>query len=626
MWALRRASNPLKNRGITLGSFRAGCARVEVASCYQEYDAEIAGHAQVISDWFVSTRRYHHKQCESLKFYIGKHHLSSHAGMKSSEDEDDDLGDGFSELETPASADETQGRSAPCEINDELISDSELSDGGSDDEVAGLKKELELSDIDAKRSKKKFEQRTSDQLFNAVISAPGWSIKSVLHKWVEDGNEVNKSDILTINLNLRRRKMYGRALQMLEWSADRYEFSERDYASRLDLTAKVQGLSKAEQYIEVIPKAYRGEVVYRTYLANCVVTQNVKKSEEVFNKMKDLGLPLTAFTCNQLLLLYKRTDKKKMADVLVLMENENVKPTVFTYNLLIDTKGLSRDISGMDQIVETMKEEGIEPINHTRNIMAKHYISAGFNDKAEAVAKEMEGGDLRDNRAACRYLLVLYSLLGKADEVARIWKLCRSDANTYEYIAAIEALGRLKKIKEAEEVFEQTKKRWTRPSAKVYSTLLKVYADNKMLTEGRDLVKQMAESGCIIGPLVWDALVRLHVEAGEVEKADTILHKAIQQKQMKPLFNSFIAIMEQYSNKGDVHNAEKIFHRMRQAGYVGKLRQFQVLVKTYVNGKTPAYGMNQRMKADNIFPNQQLSAMLVQVDPFKKTPASELFD
>lgn len=187
---------------------------MEVASCYQEFDAELAGHAQVISDWFVCTRRYHHKQCESFKFYIGKHHLSSHAGMKSSEDEDDDLRDGFSELETSASGDDTQAKSAPCESNDELISDSELSDGGSDDEVAGLK-ELELSDTDAKRSKKKFERkRTSDQLLNAVIRAPGLSIKSVLDKWVEDGNEVNKSDILMINLDLRKRKMYGRALQV----------------------------------------------------------------------------------------------------------------------------------------------------------------------------------------------------------------------------------------------------------------------------------------------------------------------------------------------------------------------------------------------------------------------------
>ncbi|KAL1822518.1 hypothetical protein ACET3Z_009296 [Daucus carota] len=571
--------------------------------------------------------RYHHKQCESLKLYIGKHHLSSHAGMRSSKDEDDDLGDRFSELETRASADETQARSASCEGNDELISESELSDGGSDDEVAGCKKVLELSDIKAERSQKKIEQkRTSCKLLNAVITARALSIKSVLHKWVENGNEVNKSDIMMINLDLQKRQMYGRALQVLEWFADRYQFSERDYASRLDLIAKVQGLVKAEQYFREIPKAHRGEVVYRTFLANCVVAENLKKAEEVFNNMKDLGLPLTALACNQLLLMYKRTDRKKMADILVYMENENVKPTVFTYNLLLDIKGLYKDISGMYQIVKTMKEEGIEPVNHTHNIMAKHYISAGFIDKAEAVVKEMEGGGLRDNRAACRYLLILYSLLGKADEVVRIWKFCKSDANYFECVAAIDALGRLKKIKEAEEVLEQTRKRWRRPSSKVYTTLLKVYVDNNMLAEGRDLVKQMAESGCIIGPLVWDALVRLHVEAGEVEKADTILHKAIQQKQMKPLFITFRTILEQYSKKGDVHNAEKIFHRMLEAGYAASYRPFGILLNTYVNGKTPAYGMNQRMKAENIFPSQRLTTLIAQVDPFKKTPASELLD
>ncbi|KAL8095238.1 pentatricopeptide repeat-containing protein At1g80270, mitochondrial-like [Apium graveolens] len=626
MWALRRASNSLKNRDISLGSFRAGCARLESASSYLKNDTKSAEHAPVFPDQFVSFKRYHHKKCESFKFYNGRHHFSSHAGMKSSEDEDD-LEDGFSELETAASANKIQASKTPFESDNTLISESEISDVDSDDEVSGLKNELELSDTVAEGSKKKIEpKRDTIRLLKAIMNAPGLSIKSVLDKWVEDGNEVNKSDIMILNSNLRKRKMYGRALQMLEWSGDHCECSEKDYASRLDLIAKVQGLGKAEIFIEKIPPAYIGEFVYRTFLANCVLTQNVRKATEVINKMKSLKLPITAFSYNQLLLLYKRIDRKKIADLLMQMEKDNVKPTAFTYNLLIDTKGQSKDITGMDQIVETMKEEGIEPLHETRNIMARHYIAARFKDKAEAVMKEMEGGDARENRAACRYLLVLYGLLGKADEVSRIWEICQSDANIYECLAAIEAWGKLNKIKEAEEVFEKTSSRWKRPSAKIYSTLLKVYADHKMLAEGKDLVKRMADGGCRIGPQTWDALVRLHVEAGEVEKADTILHKATQQTLSKPMFNSFIAIMEQYSKKGDVHNAEKIFYRMQKAGYAVRIRQFQVLVKAYVNGKSPAYGMNQRMKADNIFPSHQLVEMLNQVDPFKKTAASDLLD
>ncbi|KAL1813473.1 hypothetical protein ACET3Z_023538 [Daucus carota] len=621
MWALRRASNPLKYREIRLGSFRAGCARVESGSCYLKNENESAECAPGMSDQFVPSRRYHHNKSESFKFYNGRHYFSSHAGMKSSEDEDD-LEDGFSELERTASANEIEARS-----DNELISESEISDGDSDDEVSGLKNELELSDTAAEVSKENVEpKRHVNRLLRAILNAPGLSIKSVLDKWVEDGNEVNKTDIMVVNSSLRRRKMFGRALQMLEWSADHHEWSERDYASRVDMIAKVQGLEKAEKFIEKIPKAYRGEVVYRTLLANCVTPQNIRKANEVFNKMKSLEFPITAFAYNQLLLLYKRTDRKKIADLLIQMEKDNVKPNVFTYNLLIDTKGQSKDITGMDQIVETMKEEGVEPNDETRNIMAMHYISAKFKDKAKAIMKEMEGGDACENRPACRYLLVLYGLLGNADEVSRIWEICESDANIIECLSAIEAWGKLNKIKEAEEVLEKMNARWKRPSPKVYSTLLKVYADHKMLAEGIDLVKRMAEGGCRIGPQTCDALVKLHVEAGEVEKADAILQKVTQQKQMKPMFNSFITIMEQYSKKGDVHNAEKMFYRMQQAGYAARTRQFQVLVKAYVIGKSPAYGMNQRMKADNIFPNYQLVEMLKQVDPFKKTAASDLLD
>ena len=101
---------------------------------------------------------------------------------------------------------------------------------------------------------------------------------------------------------------------------------------------------------------------------------NVKKAEEVFKKMKDQKFPITSFACNQLLLLYKRVDKKKIVDVLELMEKENVKPSLFTYKILIDTKGQSNDITGMEEVVKEMKAAGIEPDISTQAIMARHYV------------------------------------------------------------------------------------------------------------------------------------------------------------------------------------------------------------------------------------------------------------
>lgn len=415
---------------------------------------------------------------------------------------------------------------------------------------------------------------------------------------------------------------------MTEWLDEhkQFELEERDYASRLDLISKVRGLHKGEVYIKRVPESFRGELVYRTLLSNYAATSNVRKAEEVFKKMKDLGFPLSTFACDQMLILYKRVNKKKIADVLLLMEKETLKPSLNTYKILIDTKGLSNDITGMEKIMETMKSEGVELDLRAQFIIARNYASAGLKEKAEKLLKEIEGESLEENRHVCKDLLSIYGFLQNADEVTRIWKICEENPRYNESLAAILAFGKIDKVKEAEAVFEKMLKMAHRVSSNVYSVLLKVYVDHKMVSEGKDLVKQMSDSGCNMGALTWDAVIKLYVEAGEVEKAESSLSKATQSKQIKLLMSSFMYVMDEYVKRGDVHNTEKNFQRMKQAGYQSRFRTYQALIQAYANAKAPAYGMNDRMKADNIFPNKGLAAQLAKVDPFKKTPLSDLLD
>ncbi|KAL1203534.1 Pentatricopeptide repeat-containing protein [Cardamine amara subsp. amara] len=544
-----------------------------------------------------------HDNCEAFPtFYelswsssTGRRSLSTDAGAKTQDD-----------LETPnvTSGDNENG----------LQSEEELS--GDEGDIEGA--ELELHVPASKRS---------SELFKAIVSVSGLSVGSALDKWVEQGKEINRIEIANAMLQLRKRRMYGRAFQITEWLVKnkQYEWEEKDYASRLDLISKVFGLYKGEVYIEKIPESFRGELVYRTLLSNYVATSNMRKAEAVFNKMKNLGFPLSTFACDQMLTLYKRVDKKKIADVLLLMEKENVKPTLHTYKILIETKG-SYDISGMEQIVETMKSEGVELDLRAQSIIARHYASAGLKEKAEKVLKEMEGESLEENRRVCKDLLSIYGSLQRVDEVTRVWKICEEKPDYNEFLAAVLAFGKINKVKEAEAVFEKMLKMGYRASSNMYSVLLRVYVDHKMVSEGKDLIKQMADSGCNIGALTWDAVIKLYVEAGEVEKADSSLSKATQSKQMKPLMSSFMYVMDEYVRRGDVHNTEKIFQRMRQAGYQSRFRTYQALIQVYVNAKAPAYGMKDRMKADNIFPNKGVATLLAKADPFKKTHLSDLLD
>ncbi|CAH2067989.1 unnamed protein product [Thlaspi arvense] len=551
---------------------------------------------------------------------MSKRALSSNAGTKSDQEEYE-VEPGFSDLEDSESGQESSSE------DDEAPPKGKLSADEDDTEDDEEEEELELDLIETEDRRKAVEKKPSE-LFKTIVSAAGLSVGSALDKWTEEGNEINRIEVAKAMLQLRRRRMYGRALQMSEWleANKKLEMNERDYASRLDLIVKTRGLDKGEAYMDKIPKSFRGEVIYRTLLANCVVACNVKKSEAVFNRMKDLGFPRSAFTCDQMLLLYKRVDRKKIADVLLLMEKEDVKPSLLTYKILIDVKGSSNDINGMEQLVETMKDEGVEPDFHTQAITARHYAGAGLKDKAERVLKEMEGESLEANRQAFKDLLSIYASLGREDEVRRIWKLCESKPRFEESLAAISGFGKLNKVQEAEAIFEKIVKMDRRASSNTYSVLLRVYVDHKMLSKGKDLVKRMAESGCRIEASTWDALIRLYVEAGEVEKADSLLNKASKQSHTKLMMNSFMYIMDEYAKRGDIHNTEKIFQKMREAGYTSRLRQFQALMQAYINGKAPAYGMRDRMKADNIFPNKSMAAQLAQGDPFKKTAISDILD
>ncbi|CAI9099589.1 OLC1v1036437C1 [Oldenlandia corymbosa var. corymbosa] len=627
MLPLRRVLNPFRKQRLWASTSQFGFVELETVRCSLETcTSEYDGSGTMVTDGSRFLKQFFSTRCNSPKSLMGAGCFSSLAGTKSSGEDSDDLDEGFSELESSTASVPSEGNHVLDDGDDDLSSEPDLEVDNEDIDVS-RPGELELSETEGDHDKKYVGRADSRELSKAILAAPRLPVHKVVGKWIEEGNELTRSDIASTMLSLRKLRMFGRALQFSEWlESSGNEFGEREHASRLDLIYKVRGLQKAENYLESIPKSFQGEIVYRTLLANCVSVANIKKAEDVFNKMKDLGFPVTTFACNQLLLLYKRCDKKKIADVLLLMEKEDVKPSLVTYKLLIDTKGQSNDIEGMEKIVETMKEEGKEPDFAIKCLLAKHYTFAGLKEKAENLLKEMEGIDIKESRWAMYSLLPLYADLKKADDVGRIWKICEPNPRFLECVAAIEAWGKLNKIEEAEAVFNTMSKKWSKMSSKHYSALLQVYANHKLLDKGRDLVKRMAESNCRIGPFTWDALVKLHVDAGEVGKADSILQKATEQNSLRPLFTSFMTIMDQYAKNGDVHNAEKMFHRMRKVGYVSRARPFQSLAQAYINAKTPAYGFYDRMRADNIFPNRALAAQLAQIDPFKKTAVSDLLE
>lgn len=195
-------------------SSRECFAKLEIASsCIEDDKVGTLESPQGTYDRCLSLKRFYHATYASSKFSFDRHSFSSQAGAKSS-GEEDDLEDGFSELETPSSPEANQDSNIQDENDDELISEPEVSDDDVDGEEPS-QNELELLDIDINPSEKRAsKRRAQSKLFDAILSAPGLSVHSALDKWVEEGNDFSRAEVSLAMLNLRKRKMFGRALQV----------------------------------------------------------------------------------------------------------------------------------------------------------------------------------------------------------------------------------------------------------------------------------------------------------------------------------------------------------------------------------------------------------------------------
>lgn len=233
------------------------------------------------------------------------------------------------------------------------------------------------------------------------------------------------------------------------------------------------------------------------------------------------------------------------------MKKGKIKRSTFTYQTPIDAKWQSGHINGMERLLEEMKSDGLEPTMHILASVAKNYVDGCLKAKAEAVLKDMEKADLSENRWVCRLILLIYASLERSDEVERIWKKCERNHNFAECVAGIQAFGRLNRIEEAEAAFDKLLRIVKRPSSRHYAFMLSMYADKRMLDKGKDLVCRMNETG----PPALHALAKLYARCGEVEKAESVLQKALGNRRGMELLSSFLSVLDAYAEKGDKKNA-----------------------------------------------------------------------
>lgn len=195
-----------RNRCLGIPIAHACGVKGELPNGYREDRTCILERHASFSYGSPSIKRFYYQDGGFSRLSSGKCGFSSQAGAKSGEEEDE-LEDGFSKLETPLGSDAATESNLGDEKAEGLGSEAEISDANDDEE--SLENELEISTDKGKAP----SRRAQSELLKAIIAAR--SVENVLDKWVEDGKDINKNEIWLATFNLRRSRMFGRALQVI---------------------------------------------------------------------------------------------------------------------------------------------------------------------------------------------------------------------------------------------------------------------------------------------------------------------------------------------------------------------------------------------------------------------------
>lgn len=198
-----------RNRGFSIRASGAAFSDSELQITCTQDNAGSFDSPELTSDRCVSLKGFYRRKHVSTNHVRVRRSLSSQAREKKS-DKEDELEEGFSELEATDSTETVEDTNSLDESVHELISDPDFSEV--DDDYDGSKNDLGVSDNSSERVPS--GKRVVSVLFKVIANCPAQSVGDVLDKWVKEGNEVEREEVYSAFLALRKTRMYGKAFQV----------------------------------------------------------------------------------------------------------------------------------------------------------------------------------------------------------------------------------------------------------------------------------------------------------------------------------------------------------------------------------------------------------------------------
>lgn len=286
-------------------------------------------------------------------------------------------------------------------------------------------------------------------------------------------------------------------------SHDEFELCDTDYAVRIDLMTKVFGIDAAERYFEGLPPSAKTCETYTALLHCYAASKLTEKAEDLFDRIKESNLSLSALTYNELMTLYMSVGQlEKIPFIVEEMKRQKVEPDLFTYNLLVSSSAAGHNIDEARRILDEMSlqsgfnQSWLRYVNLVKvYISSGHLVNSDFNSLIES-----EKGITQREWITYDFLIILYGGLGNKDKLDQIWKsliLTKQKMIGRNYSCILSSYLTLGHLKEVREIIDQWKQSTTTDfDSFICNGLLKAFVEVGLTERAATLHMLLTEMGC----------------------------------------------------------------------------------------------------------------------------------